>query len=176
MVIRDLEMPRVFATLTAVTIVGSVLGAACAAERQGTPAVDTSAVRAQIDTVWAGFTRAMLNADTAALARYYTDSASFAETGVPTTRGRAALVSGAAQALASMRYIESRFDPEVTELAGNRAFQFGTYRDVVQPTGQAPLEVRGRVAAVLARDTIGTWRVARLVVIRDSVRPLSSSR
>lgn len=164
--------PASRAIVTAVALICPALGAACAGAPERTPAVDTSAVRAAIDTMWSGFTAAMVNADTVALRRYYTDSASFAESGVPTARGRAALVSGAAQALASMRYIESRFDSEVTELAGNRAFQVGTYRDVVQPAGQAPLEVRGRVAAALARDSAGTWRVAHLVVIRDSVRAL----
>ena len=51
-------------------------------------------------------------------------------------------------------------------------FQFGTYRDVVQPDGQGPLEVRGRVAAVLERGSSGTWRVGRIVVIRDTVAAL----
>ena len=160
--------------LFGVALIGPALGGACAAGPERTPAVDTSAVRAAIDSMWGGFTGAMVRADTAALGRYYTDSASFSETEFPTARGRAALVSSVGEALASMRYIESRFHAEVTELAGSRAFQIGTYRDVVQPTGQTPLEVRGRLAAALAQDSLGAWRIAHLFVIRDSVRPLPS--
>lgn len=159
--------------LTAVMLAGVTLHAGCAAAADQTPPVDTGAVRAQIDSMWTGLSQAMVNADTAALARYYTEDVSFAETGVPTMRGRAALVSGAAEAFGGMRYIESRFEPELTEFWRDRVFQLGTYRDVVQPTGQATLEARGRLSAVIERDSAGAWRVGRLFVIRDSVRPLT---
>ncbi|HEX6052361.1 MAG TPA: nuclear transport factor 2 family protein [Gemmatimonadaceae bacterium] len=164
-------MRRVCPTLLiTVALTGPALAVGCAgAGPDRMASADTTAVRAQIDSTWRGVEGAMVAGDTTALARFYTDSASFAETGVPTMRGRAALLSGAAQAFASMRYVESRFTPEVTEVRDDRVFQFGTYRDVVRPNGQGALEVRGRVAAVLERGSSGSWRVGRLVVIRDTV-------
>jgi hypothetical protein len=45
---------------------------------------------------------------------------------------------------------------------------FGTYRDVIQPSGQTPIALYGRLLAVLERDRTGAWRISRLVVIRDS--------
>ncbi|MDF2773833.1 MAG: hypothetical protein K0S86_3330 [Geminicoccaceae bacterium] len=157
------------ALLVALALEGAALVAGCAAGSDRMASVDTIAVRAQVDSTWRGVEGAMVAGDTTKLAWFYTDSASFAETGVPTMRGRAALLSGAARAFESMRYLESRFTPEVTEVRDDRVFQFGTYRDVVQPNGQDVLEVRGRVAAVLERGSSGTWRVGRLVVIRDTV-------
>lgn len=140
----------------------------CPATRNDVGSDDISVVRPQLDSLWAGLERAMMTADTAALRTLYADSAVFAETGWPTARGRATIVTGASGVFACCRYIESRFQPEITEVSGNRATQFGTYRDVIQPTGQPPMAMFGRVSATLERDTVGVWRVSRLVVIRDS--------
>jgi ketosteroid isomerase-like protein len=149
-------------------LASSAFLAGCAAERDDVLPEDLSVVRPQLDSLWARLEQAMLAADTATLRMIYTDSATFAETGWPTARGREAIVSGASGVFACCRYIESRFQPEVTEVSGNRATQFGTYRDVIEPTGQPRLAMFGRVSATLERDTTGAWRVSRLVVIRDS--------
>ncbi len=131
-------------------------------------------VRAQLDTLWSGLARAMTAGDTAMVAAYYTDSAYFAETGAPTMRGSASIRSGTARVFACCRYLESRVQPELTELSGERAFQFGTYRDVIQPSGRPPLAFYGRFAAVLQRDSAAAWRISRVVVIRDSSAAVSS--
>ena len=152
--------------LLTITTVAFLAG--CAVERD-VDGMDTVAlVRPQLDSVWGALERAMTNGDTIALRVLYTDSAIFAETGWPTTRGRAAIVTGASGVFACCRYIESRFRPELTELSGNRATQFGTYRDVLEPSGQPRVAMFGRMSATLERDTTGAWRVSRLVVIRDS--------
>jgi ketosteroid isomerase-like protein len=126
--------------------------------------------------MWAGLTRAMIAGDTAAMAAFYTDSAIFAETGWATTRGSAAIRAGAAGVFACCRYLESQFQPEVTEISNHYALQFGTYRDVIEPAGKPPLAMHGRVSAVLERDTTGAWRISRLVVIRDSSVTLPSGK
>ena len=141
---------------------------ACNRAPQQAAAEDISAVRAQLDSVWAGLSRTMTAGDTAALAAFYTDSAYFAETGQPTLRGNAAIRAATARLFACCRYLESQLQPELTELAGGRAFQFATYRDVIQPSGQPPITLYGRLHAVLDRDQTGAWRISRLVVIRDS--------
>ena len=137
---------------------------------------EASVVRTQLDSVWVRLERAMASADTAALTTLYTDSAVFAETGGPTIRGSVAIRAGAASVFACCKYVESRFKPELTDVSGNRAFQFGTYRDVIQPAGQAALAMHGRVSAVLERDSAGVWRISRLVAIRDSSVRLTSEK
>jgi ketosteroid isomerase-like protein len=125
--------------------------------------------------MWSRFTAALVAGDTAALAALYTDSVVFAETEARTTLGRQALIAAAGSAFASVRYLESRPSLEVTRISGDRAFQFGTYRDVVQPTGQGPLALYGRFAAVVERDSTDSWRIGSLVVIRDSIMPTTGA-
>src|SRR5688572_27734767 len=149
-------------------LASSTFLAGCAAERDDVPPEDLSVIRPQLDSLWARLGQAMTTADTATMRMIYTDSSTCAETGWPTAGGRAAIVSGASGVFACCRYMESRFQPEVTEVSRNRATQFGTYRDVIEPTGQPRLAMFGRVSATLERDTTGAWRVSRLVVIRDS--------
>lgn len=144
------------------------LCSACNRAAEHATAENVSAVRAQLDSMWAGLSRTMTAGDAAALAAFYTDSATFAETGQPTLRGIAAIRAATARLFACCRYLESHLQPELTELAGGRAFQFGTYRDVIQPSGQQPINLHGRLHAVLDRDRTGAWRITRLVVIRDS--------
>jgi len=153
----------------------AALGPACTPSDRAEP-VDVAAVRAQIDSVFSGLTQAMIAGDTAAVGRFYTDSAVFAETGAPTMRSGAAIRSGTAAVFACCRYVESRPQPEITEVSGDRAFQFGTYRDVIQPTGQPPLAMFGRYSAVLERDSMNAWRISRIVVIRDSSVTLAPER
>jgi len=141
------------------------------------PALDVAAVRAQLDSVWSGLGRAMTAADTAKLADFYSDSALFAETGSPTLRGLSTIRSASAAVFACCRYLESTVQPELTEVSGGRAFQFGTYRDMIQPSGQPVLTFYGRFSAIFDRDSTGTWRLTRIAVIRDSsVPPMPRSR
>lgn len=118
----------------------------------------------------------MTAGDTSKLSAFYSDTALFAETGAPTMRGFAKIRAATAGVFACCRYLESRVQPEITELSGRRAFQFGTYRDVIQPAGQPPITFHGRFSAILDLDNANGWRVTRLVVIRDSSIPPLSSR
>jgi ketosteroid isomerase-like protein len=131
-------------------------------------------LRGQLDTLWLGLSRAMTAGDTASLGDFYTDAALFAETGAPTVKGLAGLRAAAAAVFTCCRYLESTVRPELTELFGDRAFQFGTYRDVIQPTGQAaPTTFYGRYSAIFDRDSFRSWRIARITIVRDSAMPPS---
>jgi hypothetical protein len=95
----------------------------------------------------------------------------------PTVRGLTNIRLASAVVFACCEYVESEVKPEVTEVSGSRAFQFGTYRDVIQPSGQSQITMYGRFSAIIDRDSANTWRVTRMVVIRDSsVPPLAGSR
>ena len=90
-------------------------------------------------------------------------------TGSATTRGRSAIVAAAAAVFQCCVYRESRQTIERTDIAGSRAVQFGTYRDVLEPKGQPPLALYGRFNAVIERDSLSAWKIARLAIIRDSI-------
>jgi ketosteroid isomerase-like protein len=165
-------IPRV--TSTAVICLATCLS--CAREPD-VPALDIAGVRGQLDSVWSGLGRAMTAGDTTKLADFYSDSALFAETGSPTLRGLSSIRSATAAVFACCRYLESNVQPELTEVSGGRAFQFGTYRDVIQPSGQPVLTFYGRYSAIFDRDSAETWRLTRIAIIRDSsVPPMPRSR
>ena len=158
-----------FANTVAAALVSLALSLGCT--RSDTSVGDLDVAKAQLDTVWSGLSAAMMAGDTSRLPAFYSDSALFAETGSPTLVGVAKIQAAAATVFACCRYLESRVQPEITELSGGRAFQFGTYRDVIQPLGEAPVTFFGRFSAILDRSSANSWYVTRLVVIRDSSVP-----
>ncbi len=154
-----------------VTLGVVLLGLACAAPEPRAPEVDLSRVRTQLDSLWAQYSAAAVAGDGDAIARLYTDSMYLVESGLPTIRGNAALRTAVKDVLAGVRFHESAISPELTELAGDHVLQFGTYRDVLQATGQSPQVTFGRFSAVLQHDSAGSWRVSRLIAVADSTVP-----
>jgi ketosteroid isomerase-like protein len=148
---------------------GLALFMGCA--RSETSAGDVDLSRAQLDSLWSGLSAAMMAGDTSRLTAFYSDSAVFAETGTPTLAGLEKIKEAAAGVFACCRYLESRVRPEITEVSGGRAFQFGTYRDVIQPVGEAPITFYGRFSAIIDRGSANSWYVSRLMVVRDSTSP-----
>ena len=119
------------------------------------PAPDLCVIRAQIDTVWTTYSKAAVAGDADAIARLYTDSAYVVESGLPTIRGSSALRSAVKEVLGGVKFLESSIRPEITEIAGDRVLQFGTYNDVLQSSGKPVEVVIGRFAAVLLHDDLG---------------------
>ena len=158
-----------FANTVAAALVSLTLSLGCA--RSETVPGDVDLAQAQLDTLWSGLSAAMMAGDTSRLSAFYSDSALFAETGSPTLVGLAKIKAAAANVFTCCKYQESRVRPEITELSGRRAFQFGTYRDVIQPTGEAPITFYGRFSAILDRGSANAWYVTRMMVVRDSSIP-----
>jgi ketosteroid isomerase-like protein len=149
----------------------ALLGLTCASPERQAPPPDLSVVRDQIDSVWAKYSAAAVGGDANAIAQLYADSAYVVESGLPTIFGNAALRSVVKEVLGGVRFLESSIRPELTEIAGDRVLQFGTYRDVLQSTGRPAEVVVGRFAAVLLRDSTSAWRVSRLIAVADSTVP-----
>lgn len=153
-----------------------LVAVACASPPQAETSPDLSVVRAQIDSLWTRYSAAAIAGDVDGIARLYGDSVYIAELGLPTIRSAAELRTVAGELFKGLRIIESTITPEITDLVGNRAIQYGTYRDVVQATGQPTQVATGRFTAVLQRDSTSGWRVTRLVAFADSTVPASRSR
>ena len=158
-----------FANTVVAALISLTLSLGCT--RSESSPGDLDLARAQLDTLWTGLSAAMMAGDTSRLSAFYSDSALFAETGSPTLVGLPGIKAAAAGVFACCRYRASRVRPEITELSGRRAFQYGTYRDVIQPIGQEPITFYGRFSAILDRGSANSWFVTRLVVIRDSSIP-----
>lgn len=157
-------------------VAGMVLFAlACASPPQEIQEPDLSVIRTELDSVWARYSAAAVAGDAEAVARFFSDSAYVAELGLPIMRGNSAVRAVAGEVLESTRILESTIRPELTEAAGNRMLQFGTYKDVLQARGQPAQVAVGHFAAVLERDSAATWRVSRLLAFADSTVPQSTT-
>lgn len=155
-------------TLAALVI---LLCSACGASQPEPAVPDVAAIRTQIDSLWTRYAAAAVAGDVDGIAKLYDGSPLLIEAGLPTLRTGAELRSTVEQVLGSVRFIESSIQPELTEVVGDRVLQFGSYRDVMQPTGQPVQVVQGRFAAVLMRDSTSAWRVSRIVAFTDSTVP-----
>lgn len=157
-------------------IAGMVLFAlACATPPQEIQEPDLSAIRVELDSVWARYSAAAVAGDADAVARLFADSAYVAELGLPVMRGNSAVREVAGEVFGSTRILESIIRPQLTEAAGDRVLQFGTYKDVLQASGQPTQVAVGHFAAVLERDSTAAWRVSRLFAFADSTVPQSTT-
>ena len=144
------------------------LFAGCSPRSNAAAKPDLSAVRVQLDSLWAAYNRAAQAGDAARLAAFYTDSAYLVMSGTTTLRDRATLEALTAEALKGGRFIEDVIRPEITEWAGDRVVQMGSYHDVFEAPGKPAQTTFGRFSAILERDATGGWKVSRLAAIQDS--------
>ncbi len=146
------------------------IAAAGCAPRPVAPA-DLTAAGAQLDSLWARYSAAAVAGDAAAIAALYAEDAVLIESGLPTTRGRAAVEEVARGMLGSLRLLEVGIHPEPPEAIGDHVLQLGTYRDVLQQGNQPVQVVYGRFTALLQRDSTAAWRIRRLMAVMDSTVP-----
>ena len=153
------------------TVVVALWSFACGSAQPEPAVPDLAAVRAELDSLWTRYADAAIAGDADAIVQLYTESPYLIESGLPTARTRAELSAAAKNVLGSVDILEATITPEVTEFAGDRVLQFGTYRDVLQAPGQPVQVVHGRFSAVFLRDSASSWRVSRLVAVMDSSVP-----
>lgn len=152
-------------------VVSSILTlVGCSPEQRASAADGLSlpTVEAELQSMWAEYVAAVKAGDAGRIAALYADSIYFMETGAPTLRSREALAAFAAQALGEVRILDSKILPEFTEFHGSSVAQYGSYVDVIELPGQAPIRKHGRYAAIVERDSAQTWRLTRLVALVDS--------
>ena len=152
-------------------VVSSILTLVGCSPEQRAPAADglsVPAVEAELQSMWAEYVTAVKAGDAARVAALYADSIYFMETGAPTLRSREALAAFAAEALGGARILDSKILPEFTELYGSGVAQYGSYVDVIELPGQAPISKHGRYAAMAQRDSAQRWRLTRLIALVDS--------
>ncbi len=121
-----------------------------------------------MDSIWGAYSRAAVAGDADAIARFYADTAHLAEPGMPTIRTSADLRAVAVEAFKAGKYLSAEMRPEITEVAGDRIIQAGTYSDVFQPTGDVAKRGFGRFMVVARREPDGKVRISHLVAALDS--------
>lgn len=102
------------------------------------------------------------NADS--LAAWFTEDAILMEPEMADVVGRTAIRDFAASIFAMMTIPEIEITPREVNVYGETAYDFGTYREVVQPKDGPATTHRGRYAVVWNRQPDGAWKFARVMV------------
>lgn len=153
--------------------------AACS--KTDTPAADTSgaavtaaapasddASRDAIGKIRSDWQAAANRKDSAAVAAYYADDATFVGTEAPLAEGRSAIQSSFAQSF-PVSNIES-LDSKELVVSGDVAYDYGTFRQVVTIPNAKPQTINGHYLVTLKRQGDGTWKITRHVATTPPVQ------
>ena len=154
--------------------------AACS--KADTPAADTSgatatatapanddAARDAIGKIRSDWQAAANRKDSAAVAAYYADDATFVGTESPLAEGRSAIQSAFAQSF-PVSNIES-IDSKELVVSGDVAYDYGTFRQVVTMPNAKPQTINGHYLVTLKRQGDGTWKITRHVSTTPPAKP-----
>ena len=114
-----------------------------------------------IDTVNTRDVEFALANDSARMMSQWTDDIVLLQPGAPIMRGRGAIaeVFGAVESPEIVEYV---LDIQEVKIAGDHAFQWGTYGYTMRPrSGGDTVRMRGKIMRVLQRQADGTWKIHR---------------
>lgn len=154
--------------LTLLAALGALGALGCAAPQSSSAAPDAATVKAEVDSLWRTYEAAAMAGNVDAVVALYADSATVLESGMATMRGRESVRGIATELFKTIRIAESRIRPDMTDIDGDRVFQYGTYQDLVESAGQPTQRVYGRFSAVLDRQPAGGWRIRSITAVVDS--------
>ena len=155
----------------------ALLGAALLACSQPAPpetaapaVVDTAAVVAGANDVWAKWAVADTAEDLAAFGALMTEDARFDAKGMPPIVGPAALQTALADIYKQVDYLEASATPTMTVAVSNElAHQAGTYMERYTMEGKkGEMTDYGRYAAAIVKGEDGQWRWAYMMAFVDS--------
>jgi uncharacterized protein (TIGR02246 family) len=122
-----------------------------------------------IAAVWQAYQTAGPAADVATFLAICTEDIALSSPGMPTVRGRVALKAFLEAGFKAAHYSEVSIFPETPAVNGDRATQFGTYRETYTTAPGLPaITDYGQFAAELRRGGDGKWRLARQLAAKDS--------
>jgi ketosteroid isomerase-like protein len=119
--------------------------------------------------------RAALRSDLDAIVSQWTDDFVVLPPAGPIVRGRSANAAAAEQGRAQMQAfipVDYVVDVEEIIIAGDYAFEWGTYRGSVRPrAGGDVMPYSGKLMRILQRQPDGSWKMHRTMVTTDSQPP-----
>ena len=115
--------------------------------------------------------RAALSSDIGARVSQWTDDFVVLPAAGPIVRGRSANAASAEQGREQMQaFIPVDYGVEIEEItiAGDYAFEWGTYRGAVRPrAGGDAMSYSGKLMRILQRQPDGSWKMHRTMVTTD---------
>jgi uncharacterized protein (TIGR02246 family) len=130
------------------------------------------AATAAIAATWSGFESAWLKGDVpTATSGFFTTDAINVVPEAAETRGRAAIDASFADFFTTAKVTALERTTEEVEVSGDLAYERGTFKQTVAPSGGAPQTQHSRYLAIWKRQPDGTWRCHRFV-FNNAPRPV----
>jgi len=139
---------------------GALTMAACAASEPAAPVHDMAADLAAIAKVRDGYAAAFKAGDAAAIAALFEADAPVMEPGQSTATGPAAIEAAMKATFGMMTPGEITITVGKTTVVGDLAYETGTYKSTMTPTGGEMMTDEGRYLVVLHRQADGGWKLA----------------
>ena len=134
-------------------------------------AADTTAIHALIDKVSAAFN----SNDAGATAATYVDDAIMMNPNQAAAEGKQA-IQAAYEAIFKENVAKIVHTPLETQVAGDWAYQRGSYAQSFTPKSGKPLEDSGKFLEILKRQPDGSWKSHRLIYNSDNPAPGSAGK
>lgn len=158
------------ASATASLALAAALSAGCGGETTGeagpgdpaaTPPGPDSAFFAE---QWAGYAEALAAGDVEGVTSRFAPDARLMEPGLATLEGRDRIRSAIRSALRQVEVPRTEILPREVHVHGDRAYELGSFTEVVRPKGDSTETTHhGRYAAFWRRAD-GSWEVSRLIL------------
>lgn len=132
------------------------------------PASDDAA-RDAIGKIRSAWQEAANRKDSAAVAAYYADDATFVGTESPMVEGKAAIQGDFAKTFPVSNF--ESIDSKELVVSGDVAYDYGTYKQVVTMPNRPPQTINGYYLVTLKRQGDGSWKITRHVSTTPPAKP-----
>jgi uncharacterized protein (TIGR02246 family) len=115
--------------------------------------------------------RAVLASDFDAIVSQWTDDFVVIPPAGPIVRGRAANaapIESAKKQGVTFEHAEYSVDFEEIVVAGDYAFEWGTFKGAMRPPGGSAVEYGGKLMRILQRQRDGSWKMHRTIMTHDA--------
>jgi uncharacterized protein (TIGR02246 family) len=137
-------------------LTGILLGCVGASPPEN-PADAEAAVEAALDA----YVQAIRNNDIESLLGLWANDPVWIAAGAPTVRGRSAFDSVVRDNFRAFRVADVTASVEETAIAGDLAYQIGSYSETLVSMDGEPQTIEGRFLFIWRRQADGSWRITR---------------
>ena len=131
-------------------------------------------LKSTLDTLWTRYADAADRRDSLAFGPLFRDDAVLVYSSAPTATGRRAIEQFLVALYSGVDLTALRITPEDLRVSGNLGAQAGRFEEDYSDAG-APKTMAGRFALIVERGDDRGWRIRRLVMLADSIRPVGGA-
>ena len=134
--------------------------------------VGTLEVKAAVDSLWSGYAHASDRKDAKAFGALFAEDATLIESGASSVHGREAIQNHLVSTYAAIDPTGLRIEPDETRVSGSIAVQSGAYEEAFNDEKGVAKARYGRFVLIAEQEDDRTWKILRLVSLRDSTGTL----